>query len=265
MSDPRETSSRYEAPGKAAGYAGRSKKRNRDEARLLATLVDGIALGRTLDAPCGAARLAPFFELRNAQWVGLDLAAAMLDRARAAGRHPLVRARLQRLPFADESFDLKPIARDAVPEAIRKAEHYRLLNDPEQAESICLDILETDPDNERALIVLILALTDQFGQHGGAPGQRTARECVAKLKDEYQRHYYSGLIHERHGRALLRGGVTAGFAYEPFREAMECYARAEAIRLAGNDDAILRWNSCARTMRREHLQPRVDEGELPLE
>src|ERR1700722_16262182 len=58
--------------------------------------------------------------------------------------------------------DFKPISPDAVPLALEKAERYRLLNEPAQAESICLDVLAVDPDNQRALVMLLLALSDQF-------------------------------------------------------------------------------------------------------
>jgi hypothetical protein len=36
-----------------------------------------------------------------------------------------------------EPFDLKPISIASIPRALEKAERYRLLNEPEQAESIC--------------------------------------------------------------------------------------------------------------------------------
>jgi tetratricopeptide (TPR) repeat protein len=158
----------------------------------------------------------------------------------------------------------KAISTDAVAKAVEKAEHYRLLNEPEQAESICLDVLEVQPDHQIALRVLVLAMTDQFGTPRGAADVKRARAFVTRLADEYERAYYTGLICERQARAQL--ARTAGsLAYEPFREAMEWYEKAERIRPSGNDDAILRWNSCVRTMRRERLEPRGEERELPLE
>ncbi len=161
-------------------------------------------------------------------------------------------------------FELKPVSKEAIPKAIEKAEHYRLLNDPEQAESICLDVLEADLDNQRALRVLVLAMTDQFASSRGAADVKKARHYCARLTDEYERAYYSGIVCERQARAYL--ARNAGFmAYAPFREAMEWYEKAERIRPPGNDDPILRWNSCVRTIRRERLEPRVEEGELPLE
>jgi len=164
-----------------------------------------------------------------------------------------------------ESFDLKPLSAAAVTEAIHRAEHYRLLNEPEQAESICLDVLEASPGNQQALVVLILAMTDQFSGRGPSPGVKKAGEFVEKLESEYQRHYYSGLICERQARAVLTRRMAGVFAYDGLRDAMDWYEKAEAMRPAGVDDAILRWNSCVRTIARENLRPRPDAGELPLE
>jgi hypothetical protein len=160
-------------------------------------------------------------------------------------------------------FELKPISPGAIPEALAKVERYRLLNEPWQAESICLDILAIDPDNQRALVMLLLSLTDQFG-HGVT--QSRAREVLPKLPDGYDRAYYAGIIAERWADSLLRQGAPgAGFtAYQSLREAMDHYERAEAVRPAGNDDALLRWNTCARIlMRNRELRPRGEEAFEP--
>ena len=163
-------------------------------------------------------------------------------------------------------FALKHISKEAIDHSVERAEHYRLLNDPEQAESICLDILAVDEGNERARITLILALTDQFRRGSGTHGVRRAKEHVARLSGEYEREYYAGLVAERQGRAhLLRGGMERKFAYEGLHDAMQHYERANELKPAGVDDAILRWNACVRTVEREDLQPRSDEPELPLE
>ena len=156
-------------------------------------------------------------------------------------------------------FDLKPISPDAIPEAISKAERYRLLNEPWFAESICLDVLRIDPENQQASIVLLLSLTDQFGM-----GTRVtrAREVLSKLTGEYERCYYAGLITERWADSILRqGSPGAGFtAYQGLRDAMDLYEKAEKLRPAANDDAILRWNTCARMlMRNSELRPRGEE------
>jgi len=162
--------------------------------------------------------------------------------------------------------ELKKIAADGIPHAIEKAERYRLLNDPVQAESICRDILAVDDDNQTALRILILALTDQFGAHGAAHAARDARDLVAKLDDEYDRAYYTGIVYERETRAYLeRKNVVRSAAYHGFRHAMEWYERAEALRPPGNVDAVLRWNSCVRALDKERLEPEGEELELPLE
>jgi hypothetical protein len=162
-------------------------------------------------------------------------------------------------------FDLKKISSDGIPQAIEKAERYRLLNDPQQAESICHDVLVVDPDNQEALQILILSLTDQFVSTAGG-NAHDARVQISKLADEYERAYYTGLVHERETRAYLeRKNVVRSAAYDGFRDAMEWYERAEALRPPGNVDAVLRWNSCARAIEREKLEPETREPELPLE
>jgi hypothetical protein len=161
---------------------------------------------------------------------------------------------------------LKAIAPDGIPHALEKAERYRLLNDPAQAESICRDVLAVDPDNQHALRALILALTDQFGAHGAAGAAREAREHIVQLRDEYERVYYTGIVFERETRAYLeRKNVVRSAAYDGFRHAMEWYERAEQLRPADKVDAVLRWNSCARAIERERLAPGEREPELPLE
>jgi hypothetical protein len=161
-------------------------------------------------------------------------------------------------------FDLKPLSKDAIPKALEKADRYRLLNEPAEAESICLDILATDPDNQRALVMLILALTDQFDRVDYSVGHSQFGDLVPRLRDEYERAYYAGVISERRGKASLRRQMHASAAYEWFREAMSWYEKAEAIRPPGNDDAVLRWNTCARIfMHNTHLQPRGEEATEP--
>jgi hypothetical protein len=158
-------------------------------------------------------------------------------------------------------FQLKPLTREAIPAALAKAERYRLLNEPEQAESICEDVLAADPGNRDALVMLILALTDRFPSHEGTVVGR-AQSLIERLDGEYERAYYSGLVAERRARALVdRGGpgslLTAG---DWLREAMRWFERAEALRPAGNDDARLRWNACVRLMvRHPHLASAPDD------
>ncbi len=165
----------------------------------------------------------------------------------------------QFLLYIGRMFDLKPISPEAVPIALAKAERYRLLNEPWQAESICRDILRIEPEHHVALVMLLLSLTDQFGK-GVTAAQ--AREVLARIKDGYEHAYYAGIINERWADALIRkGSPGVGFiAYETLREAMQHYELAEQLRPEGNDDALLRWNTCARIlMRNSDLRPRGEE------
>ena len=150
-------------------------------------------------------------------------------------------------------FDLKRLSPQAIPAALEKANRYRLLNEPGAAESIYLDILAVEPDNQEALKNIVLAMSDRFGKDY-AIGDARITEYVTRIKSDYERTYYTGIMYERRGKAaLLKGGVGA---YELFRQAMDCFETAEAMRPAGNDDAILRWNGCARVITRNNLGPR---------
>jgi hypothetical protein len=161
-------------------------------------------------------------------------------------------------------FELKPLSEGAIPAALAKVERYRLLNEPALAESICLDILRIEPDHQQALVMLILSVTDQFDE-GRSPGD--ARELLSRLEGAYERAYYTGLIRERHARALMRHSRPGSHysAYQAFRDAMSWYEKAEVIRPPGNDDALLRWNTCARLLERNpHLQPAAEEQVEPI-
>lgn len=142
---------------------------------------------------------------------------------------------------------LKPISKDCVPGAISKAELYRNLNEPGEAESICRDILATEPDNQAALLLLGLAITDQF-TGGTADRYAEAANVFQQLTDEYRRIYYSGLLYERKAKRQLAAGRLPHTVLPIFEEAMRCFEAAEKIRPAGNDDAILRWNRCVRLL-----------------
>ncbi len=165
-------------------------------------------------------------------------------------------------------FDLKPISKEAAPAALDRVERYRLLNEPSEAESICMDVLQADPQNQRALTLLLLSLTDQFPTRVGA-ALTAAMALLPKLQDEYSRSYYHGVIFERKAKAHLHrsGPDDRAAAYEAFREAMRHYEKAEALRPARNDEAILRWNTCARMLNAHpELKPRApDSSEHMLE
>ena len=143
---------------------------------------------------------------------------------------------------------LKPLSLAAVESALARAERYRLLNEPFQAESICLDILEIDPENQRALVLLVLAITETFEKASGEAAR--ALSLLPRLSDDYSRAYYEGVIHERQARArVARGGPGSGYvAHDGLMRAMACFERAETLRPSGNDDSILRFNACVRLL-----------------
>ena len=162
-------------------------------------------------------------------------------------------------------FHLKSLSKDGVAAALEKAERYRLLNEPREAESICLDILEIDPENQKALVILLLSITDQFGRRERDEA-RQARELLPRLHDEYERTYYAGIIFERQAKTILKRGTPGGQfqAYDWLRSAMDLFEKAETIRPTGNDDALLRWNTCARTIVRYKLAPRQEDYVEPF-
>ena len=143
---------------------------------------------------------------------------------------------------------LKPLSKGGIDAALERAERYRLLNEPSQAESICLDILDVDPENQEALVLLLLAITDAFSE--GTEGAARALALLPRLEGEYGRAYYEGLIHERRARAIVaRGGPGSGYvAYAVLTKAMQSFEIAEALRAPGNDDSILRYNACVRLL-----------------
>jgi len=144
-------------------------------------------------------------------------------------------------------YKLKSISQAGIGEANAKAEFYRLLNEPEETESICKDVLAVDPENQDALRILGLAISDQFD---GSPKDRyaEAEDMFRRLSNAYDRAYYTGLAHERRAKAQLRAGRPPHTLLVLFEEAMRCFEEAARISPAGNDDAILRWNRCVRIL-----------------
>jgi hypothetical protein len=157
-------------------------------------------------------------------------------------------------------FDLKRLSTSAIPSALAKAERYRLLNEPDEAQSICEDVLHADPSNADAVRILILALTDSFPHQDGKTVRR-AQDLVALLPSEYERAYFGGLVAERRARALLgKGGPGRSLpAGDWLREAMRAFERAEGVKPADNDDALLRWNACVRLFQRHPELLAIDE------
>jgi hypothetical protein len=156
--------------------------------------------------------------------------------------------------------DLKPISQEAIPLALERGMRYRLLNDPWQAESICRDVLRAVPDHQEALRMLVMCMTDQFGQPGER-GMNEVLEMVTHLTEPYQRDYCTGIVHERHAVAVLRKGYPQSreIAHVLLEKAMGFYAKAEPARPENNEDPILRWNACVRIIRRHKLVPSPQE------
>jgi len=142
---------------------------------------------------------------------------------------------------------LKPISKAGIPAAISKVEVYRYLNEPGEAESICRDILAVEPDNQDALRLLGLAVTDQFT---GEASDRyvEAGDIFRNLSDEYQRVYHLGLLDERKAKAQLKAGRLPHTVLPTFEGALDNFEKAARIRPPDNDDAILRWNRCVRLL-----------------
>jgi hypothetical protein len=162
-------------------------------------------------------------------------------------------------------FHLRPIRHEAISSAIDKADHYRLLNEPAEAASICRDVLALEPEHSRALVTLVLALSDQLDEVPAAFEE--ARALLPGLEAGYAREYYSGILWERRAKATLRrGGPGAGGrAYPFFREALEAFDRASHLAPDGNEDAVLRWNTCVRLLEAHpDVRQREDDGFRPL-
>jgi len=165
-------------------------------------------------------------------------------------------------------FELKPMSPENIEAALLKAERYRLLNEAWEADSICRDILAVDPGNVQAARLLLLATTDRFGP-GDDVDVEEARKILKLLPTEYERCFYSGVICERKGKKLFTlAPVEAGPAvFRWLCEAMTWYERAEEHRVSQGDDAILRWNTCARMIdRHKHVRepPGPPSGEWQL-
>jgi hypothetical protein len=158
-------------------------------------------------------------------------------------------------------FELKDLHRESIPNAVERAKHYRLLNDPWQAESICRDILKVDADNEDAILILLLSLTDQFGtKTHKIPSTRESYELAKRLGSKRNQLYYRGLIEEHLGKAaLIRDTPRVKYiAYEHYRNAMDWYTDASKFEEEDNDESILRWNACVRAIRDFKLESAPD-------
>jgi hypothetical protein len=163
-------------------------------------------------------------------------------------------------------FQLKSLAADRISAALEKAERYRLLNEPVDAESICRDVLRARPDNQDALVTLLLALTDRFPEERDVHFKE-ACEIASRLRGEYEQSYYLGIIHERRAKAQHATGRSCSgpVVYAWFEKAMRYYELARERCRSDNDEALLRWNTCARFIM-EHPDVRPSEDvRAPLE
>lgn len=159
---------------------------------------------------------------------------------------------------------IKPISPEGIPKALERAERYRFLNEPREAESVCLDVLEIAPDNQEALVTLLLALSDQFGTRSSSISIEDAQYVLPRLETEFAREYYAGIICERWAKTQLDEIVPGYVIYERLRQAMVHYGKAETLAPPGRDDPILRWNTCVRILDRyPDLRPRqIGEPDL---
>src|SRR3954452_10285881 len=173
-----------------------------------------------------------------------------MAQSRAPARLPLGTLKSRR-PLSDleatVEYQLKRISTAGIAEAIAKAELYRSLNEPEEAESICRDILAVEPDHQLASRLLGLSLTDQFTGRG-SDRYRETEQIFGQLRDPYERFYYNGILCERRAKAQLNSGSTRASVLALFEEALRLFDAAQQIRPAGNDDSILRWNRCVRLL-----------------
>jgi tetratricopeptide (TPR) repeat protein len=166
------------------------------------------------------------------------------------------------------TYELKKLADKNLDKAIALAQHYRDLNQPEDAESVCRDVLAVAPENIEALRTLGLALTDQFPTAWMSIFEE-ACALFKKLPTEFERAYYVGVAWERYAKAQLEAG-RAHNAIHAFEEALARFD--EAASLAAKDDPapILHYNRCVRAlttnpelMRASHVphQPEYEFGD----
>lgn len=161
---------------------------------------------------------------------------------------------------------LKPLKIESIPSALQKAERYRLLNEPREAESIYLDILQAEPDNQEALANMILALTDKFKTELN-PAFNYALSLLDQIHDEHMETYYRGVIYERRAKAHLGKNErnSENLAYDYCKKAMVEYEKVLEVDPAGHSDATLRWNTCARILNENpQLKAREESREIEL-
>ena len=159
-------------------------------------------------------------------------------------------------------YNLKPLSKEAIPKAIDRAKQYRSLLQPWHAESICRDVQAVDPENQQNLIILFLAVTDQFGSEKHSKNIKDAEVIMNQLKDSYQQDYAKGIMYERLASAALNmGGARSGYiAYYHLIDALKWYEKSEKSNIDKNEESILRWNTCVRMIEQFNLKPAPDDG-----
>ena len=153
------------------------------------------------------------------------------------------------------------INKSSLPSVIAKAKQYRSLLEPDLAISICLDVFAVDQNNQEALVIYILSLTDLYS-HDVKVDQEKILSAINRLNSDFERNYYIGLMHERKARSYLNKHMSRSFAFEGLQNAMEYYELAEKLQPEDICDANLRYNSCLRTIEKEKLTPRQEFNEL---
>jgi tetratricopeptide (TPR) repeat protein len=143
------------------------------------------------------------------------------------------------------SYALKRLSHGNLAAALAKASHYRDLNQPEEAESICRDVLDVEANNQEAWKLLGLALTDRL-QTGQVGLLEEAIEALEHLTDEYERVYHVGIAWERAAKAHLERS-EAHSAVTSFEHALRLFEQAEKMR-PELPDPVLRWNRCVRLL-----------------
>ena len=160
-------------------------------------------------------------------------------------------------------WELKQLRARNLTAAVALAKHYRDLNQPEDAESICRDILEVSPGDDDAWRTLGLALTDQFPASWMTLFD-DACAAFAKLSSKYERMYYTALAWERYAKAQLVAG-RANNAIHAFEQAVRLFDKADEIGMADDPGPILHYNRCVRALTTHPELVRVSEVPESLE
>ena len=154
-------------------------------------------------------------------------------------------------------FALKALSHEGVASALAKAEHYRLLKRTGRSGEHLPRYSRHRARNQQALICLVLAQSDQIARDSRS--FHSALATVQKLQGSTSVPITAGIVWERRAKALdaERGRGTHHSVYEWVVKALDCFAQAERLRPAGNDDAVLRWNTCVRFLT-QSSKPRAE-------